>query len=80
MGTGFSWMSDAEINGSWWDGLLAASANEGMRDADIGRFEPPYQGSDDPQDSDLNAAYEFGFKQRRKELGNAFRWASGGFR
>jgi hypothetical protein len=60
---------------NWWDGIFAECANDGARDAENGRFIPPYPGSDDPQDLDLNAAYEFGFKQRRKELGDAFKWA-----
>ena len=40
-----------------------------------GVFNWPYQsGPDDPQNEAENAAYKEGFDQRRKELGDAFKW------
>jgi len=67
-------MHMARIN-DWWDTMLEGRTDDGRRDADEGKFDPPYPGSDDPQDEDENGAYERGFKQRRKELGDAFKWA-----
>lgn len=61
----------------WWDAMLAGHAADGRRDADRGVFEPPYPccAAADPQDEDENEAYERAWHQRRKELGDAFKWA-----
>lgn len=62
------------MTADWWDELLAERFRDGQRDAEHGRFESPYPGSQDPQDEDENLAYRRGFDQRRRELGDAFRW------
>ena len=59
----------------WWDEMLESRREDGRRDAEQGKHEPPYPGSGDPQDEDENAAYDDGWHQRRKELGDAFQWA-----
>lgn len=64
----------AALAKDWYGTMLEERTNDGRRDADEGTFDPPYHGSDDPQDEDENAAYERGFQQRRKELGDAFQW------
>ena len=49
-----------------------------MRDAEAGRFSPPYPGAwdcCDPGDVDANEWYKEGFMARRRELGDKFRWA-----
>jgi len=54
---------------------MQTHADDGKRDAENGTFSPPYTASEDPQDEDENAAYVSGFNRRRKELGDAFKWA-----
>ena len=58
----------------WYDDMLNVRLHDGMRDAELGTFDPPYPGSDDPQEQDENRAYQQGFNQRRKELGDKFEW------
>ena len=58
----------------WWDDMLAECEADGAKDAESGAFDPPYPGSDDEQDLAMNRAYQRGFNQRRKELGDKFRW------
>ena len=58
----------------WWEVLLAQRMADGMTGANEGNFDPPYPGSDDPQEQDENRAYWRGFMKRRKELGSEFRW------
>lgn len=55
--------------------MLAERMADGRKDANEGVFEPPYLNSDDPQDEDENAAYKRGFNERRRELGDVFRWS-----
>lgn len=59
----------------WWEAMMQTHADDGKRDAENGTFSPPYTASEDPQDEDENAAYVSGFNRRRKELGDAFKWA-----
>jgi hypothetical protein len=59
----------------WWADLLKENFEQGQKDADKGMFDPPYPGSDDPQDETENTAYADGFSARRKELGESFKWA-----
>lgn len=57
----------------WWEDLLAERRRQGDRDASDGVFNWPYQfGSE--EDSEENAVYKEEFDQRRKELGEAFKW------
>ncbi|HSH42967.1 MAG TPA: hypothetical protein VK973_12655 [Arenicellales bacterium] len=58
----------------WWVLLLKEYRADGQRDADRGRYNPPYPGSDDPEDACVNEAYRRGFYDRRSVLGNAFEW------
>lgn len=58
----------------WWNKLLNERFADGRRDAERGRCELPYPGSQDPQDEDENLAYRRGFDARRQELGDKFRW------
>ena len=58
----------------WWDDLLAERKRDGCSAAETGIYDPPYPNSDDPQDEAENAAYKQGFQQRRKELGEAFKF------
>jgi hypothetical protein len=59
----------------WWEELLDERQADGRSDAGKGVFDPPHPGSDDPQDDMENHAYESGWRQRRKELGESFKWA-----
>ena len=59
----------------WWLGLLEAHEADGRRDAEHGIFDPPYPGSEEPDEADENHAYKRGFDQQRKEMGEGFRWA-----
>ncbi len=55
--------------------LLDQRTEDGARDASLGVFLPPYPCSDDPQDDAENAAYEKGWRTKRSELRDSFRWA-----
>lgn len=59
----------------WWEEMLNEREDDGRSDAGKGVFEPPHPGSDDPQDEAENWAYEIGWNDQRKELGDAFKWA-----
>ncbi|MCR4297481.1 MAG: hypothetical protein NUV75_01825 [Gallionella sp.] len=60
----------------WWNDLLAEHAADGRCDADLGVYRPPWASeADDPQNQDENVAYRRGFDARRRELGEAFKWA-----
>ena len=60
----------------WWTRHLAEFEAQGRKDADMGIYDLPWhRDEDDPQNQDENAAYHRGFAKRRKELGNAFKWA-----
>jgi hypothetical protein len=63
------------VDSDWWIEMLSFRDKQGAEDADRGSFSPPYPGSEDPQDTDENAAYRSGFDRRRKELGASFCWA-----
>ena len=65
----------AGAEAEWWENILQAHEDAGRADAVIGKYEPPYPGSNDPQDEDENAAYDGGFKRGRNELGDSFKWA-----
>ena len=68
--------STKQRSADWWERALADHKESGRRDADVGRYTPPHAGGDeDPQDADENAAYKKGFMERRRELGEAFKWA-----
>jgi hypothetical protein len=59
----------------WWKNAIREYELDGRRDADLGRFMPPYPGeTDDPTDQEFNMAYERGFNTKRTELGDAFQW------
>ena len=59
----------------WWHEHLAEFAADGRKDADLGMYRPPWPSEDDdPQNQDENLAYRKGFDEKRKELGNAFKW------
>lgn len=60
---------------NWRDNILADRYISGRRDAAEGIFNPPHYDSADPQDEDETHAYRQGFDERRRELGNAFKWA-----
>ncbi len=57
-----------------WLLLLNARYAAGWLDAEAGMYDPPYPGSDDPQELDENRAYKQGFDRSRKELGDSFKW------
>lgn len=59
----------------WWADLLKQNFEMGRQDADKGTFDPPYPNSDDEQDMTENTAYADGFRARRKELGDSFKWS-----
>ena len=58
----------------WYDQQLAEYKEDGRKDADKGLYRPPYPGTDDPTDEDLNDIYKAGFMERRWELGDKFEW------
>jgi hypothetical protein len=58
----------------WWDKLLKQREQDGITDADQGRYDPPYTDDSDPQNQDEIDAYRRGFMRRRDELGDAFKW------
>lgn len=59
-----------------WDEIMDSHQQDGRNDADKGEFFPPYNlQTDHPDEAMENHAYESGWRQRRKELGNAFKWA-----
>lgn len=60
---------------AWWESILEAHEDAGAADAVIGKYEPPYPGSNDPQDEEENEAYDNGFKRARRDLGDSFKWA-----
>jgi hypothetical protein len=59
----------------WWSELLQKHMVKGRADADAGIYDQPYPTDNIPQDADKNDAYRFGWCERRRELGDAFRWA-----
>jgi hypothetical protein len=60
----------------WWQDILNGYKAEGRTDAEKGIFDPPhYVTDDDPQYLDENEAYKDGFMEKRKELGDKFKWA-----
>ncbi len=59
----------------WWQQNLERHRNSGRADAERGVFAAPNHLSDDPQYLDENQAYKEGFMERRKELGDKFKWA-----
>ena len=63
-----------EDAGTWWQDNLENYKSDGRFDAEAGFYNPPHSDSDDPQDQDENEAYKKGFIERRKELGDAFKW------
>jgi len=65
-------MSDID---DWWNNNLMSYREDGRRGADLGDFNPPHFFTDeDPQYLDENEAYKDGFMERRKELGESFKW------
>jgi len=67
---------DRRSMSDWWAKNLAEFEARGRKDADEGTYNLPWRSEeDDPQNQDENAAYHRGFAKRRKELGNAFKWA-----
>lgn len=58
----------------WWTQLINDHKNDGKAAADNGVYDPPYPGSEDPQDEIENLAYDKGFNERRSELGVNFKW------
>lgn len=58
----------------WWKKQIAEYEQDGMRDAEKGTYRPPYPGTDDPSDEEMNLVYKRGFMKRRKELGDKFEW------
>lgn len=59
----------------WWRKLLSDHTANGISDANNGVFEWPYpDDSNDPQSEDENLAYKNGFDNRRRELGDSFKW------
>lgn len=58
----------------WWERQRAEFKQDGRNDADRGLFRLPYPGTDDPSDEESNIAYQRGFMERRKELGDKFEW------
>ena len=68
-------MTDESID-DWWLRNLEDYRQNGRSDADRCVFNAPHWVSDeDPQDLDENQAYKDGFMERRKELGDKFKWA-----
>ena len=59
---------------NWWTEILDLYRKDGAISADKGEFDAPYPGSEDPEDQEANWAYKQGFNQRRKELGDKFKW------
>lgn len=67
-------MSEIDTD-DWWAVHLDEFTRDGRSDAGRGVFDPPHTTcSDEPQYQDENHAYELGFKARRLELGDTFRW------
>ena len=60
----------------WWERMMALREQEGRRDAEAGVFDMPYPPNEDPEDQAHNDAYAKGFRDRRKELGDAFKWSA----
>jgi hypothetical protein len=61
---------------NWWKKNLDDYYQMGRKDADKGLIDYPHAYDDsDPQYMDENQAYKEGFKDRRRELGNKFKWA-----
>jgi len=58
----------------WWESLLEQYRRDGASDADYGVFDLPYF-QDDPEGEEYNHAYIEGFRKRRKELGEKFKWS-----
>ena len=65
----------AALADSGWSELLSTHVMDGRRDAERGVFDPPrWTRTTDPSEMHENAAYKKGWNQRRKELGDAFKW------
>lgn len=63
-----------ELN-DWWERMLYEHRLKAAKDAREGYFELPYPVDDDPQNQDENHAYATEWKEERRRLGDAFRWA-----
>lgn len=66
-------MTSADETWAWWQQLLAEYRQDGRNDAERGEFSWPYP-FDEEGDREFNAAYQQGFVERRKELGEKFVW------
>ena len=55
--------------------MLCEHRVKAAKDAREGYFELPYPVDDDPQNQDENHAYATEWKEERRRLGDAFRWA-----
>lgn len=58
----------------WWLRSVQAAEEAGAVAADAGVFEYPHESVGCPADEELNLAYERGHKERRKQLGDKFKW------
>jgi len=58
----------------WWDDNIRYYWMLGRGSANKGEFDYPNTDNDDPNDADENQAYKDGFMERRKELGDLFKW------
>ena len=57
-----------------WEKELSAYRQDGRDGADDGRMFLPVIDPKDKEDEEINEAYKEGFEERRKELGESFRW------
>jgi len=58
----------------WWSNIMAGYRDEGRKDAGNGVYNRAYPDTGDPNDCAEDLAYYEGFKQRRLELGDKFKW------
>ena len=60
----------------WYSEMIKENHLKGRKDAEKGEVNWPYD-NDDDVDEEMNIAYKKGFFERRKELGDKFKWAQG---